>query len=123
MVKIIGKKEEAGRPLLYGTTKEFLAFFSLKSLTSLPTLREFRELSEENRTIVEKETQAPEPVLGLSDLADSALTNKLAESAAESADAMADLEAAMEEAEARAKKLSAELSPPAPAQDSAELLN
>ena len=39
MLKIIGKKEEPGRPLLYGTTKEFLEVFGLKSLTSPRTLR------------------------------------------------------------------------------------
>jgi segregation and condensation protein B len=40
LVKIVGKKETPGRPLLYGTTKEFLMFFGLKDLTELPTLRE-----------------------------------------------------------------------------------
>ena len=55
LVKILGKKEEPGRPILYGTTREFLEFFALKDLASLPTLREFHELSEEHREIVEKE--------------------------------------------------------------------
>jgi segregation and condensation protein B len=49
LVKIIGRKEEPGRPLLYGTTKEFLTLFSLKDLKSLPTLRDFVELSNEHR--------------------------------------------------------------------------
>jgi segregation and condensation protein B len=44
LVRMIGKKEEAGRPILYGTTPEFLRIFSLRDLSELPTLREFHEL-------------------------------------------------------------------------------
>jgi segregation and condensation protein B len=44
LVRMIGKKEEVGRPILYGTTPEFLRVFSLKDLSELPTLREFHEL-------------------------------------------------------------------------------
>ncbi|MCE9575180.1 MAG: SMC-Scp complex subunit ScpB [Deltaproteobacteria bacterium] len=53
LVRILGKKEEVGRPLLYGTTKEFLDFFSLGDLRELPTLREYSELSEESRRVVD----------------------------------------------------------------------
>ena len=45
LIRIIGKKEEVGRPLLYGTTPEFLRVFSLGELSDLPTLREYAELS------------------------------------------------------------------------------
>ena len=48
LIRILGKKEEPGRPLLYGTTKEFLEFFNLSDLRELPTLREFHELTEES---------------------------------------------------------------------------
>ena len=62
LIRILGKKEEPGRPLLYGTTKEFLEFFNLKDLRDLPTLREFHELTEEHRAKVEElEEQQPEP--------------------------------------------------------------
>jgi segregation and condensation protein B len=44
LVRMIGKKEEVGRPILYGTTPEFLRIFSLRDLSELPTLREFHEL-------------------------------------------------------------------------------
>jgi segregation and condensation protein B len=61
LVRILGKKEEPGRPMLYGTTKDFLEFFNLKDLKDLPTLREFHELSEEHRAQVEAlEAAAPE---------------------------------------------------------------
>jgi segregation and condensation protein B len=53
LVKILGKKDEPGRPLLYGTTAAFLELFGMKSLRDLPTLREFAELSEEHRALVE----------------------------------------------------------------------
>ena len=46
LIKIIGKKEEPGNPLLYSTTKEFLEFFNLKSLDELPTLKEYHELAQ-----------------------------------------------------------------------------
>ena len=50
LVRVLGKKEEPGRPILYGTTPAFLEFFNLKDLKELPTLREFYELSEESLT-------------------------------------------------------------------------
>jgi segregation and condensation protein B len=40
LVRILGRKEAPGRPLLYGTTKEFLEVFGLPDLSALPTLRE-----------------------------------------------------------------------------------
>ncbi len=52
LVRILGKKEEPGRPILYGTTREFLEFFNLRDLKDLPTLREFHELSEEHQAQV-----------------------------------------------------------------------
>ncbi len=47
LVRIVGKKDEPGKPMLYGTTQDFLELFQLKSLQELPTLKEFRELEEE----------------------------------------------------------------------------
>lgn len=44
LIKILGKSEGLGRPLLYGTTKFFLEFFSLNSLNDLPTLKQFEAL-------------------------------------------------------------------------------
>jgi segregation and condensation protein B len=53
LIRVLGKKEEPGRPLLYGTTKEFLTFFNLNDLRELPTLREYHELTEDSRRVVE----------------------------------------------------------------------
>lgn len=44
LIKILGRKEAPGRPLMYGTTPEFLQYFGLKNLTELPTLKEFNEM-------------------------------------------------------------------------------
>jgi segregation and condensation protein B len=44
MIKILGRKEVPGRPLMYGTTKEFLQYFGLKDLSEMPTLKEFAEV-------------------------------------------------------------------------------
>jgi segregation and condensation protein B len=55
LVRILGKKDEPGRPILYGTTTQFLEFFGLKSLKDLPTLKEFTELSDESRRVAEAE--------------------------------------------------------------------
>lgn len=46
LVKILGKSEGLGRPLLYGTTKFFLEFFAITSLRDLPTLKSYESLSE-----------------------------------------------------------------------------
>lgn len=40
LVKIAGRDEVLGRPLLYGTTKKFLEFFSLNSIKDLPKVEE-----------------------------------------------------------------------------------
>jgi len=44
LVRIIGRKDVPGRPLIYGTTTEFLEVFGLKNLKSLPTLKEIEEM-------------------------------------------------------------------------------
>jgi len=41
LLRVVGRKKVVGKPLLYGTTQEFLTHFGLNSLTDLPTLEEF----------------------------------------------------------------------------------
>src|SRR6478735_8733845 len=69
LVRIIGKKDEPGRPMLYGTTQTFLQVFSLKSLRDLPTLREFTELNDESRKTFAEELgeEAPEGPISFED--------------------------------------------------------
>ena len=40
-----GRKETIGRPMLYGTSKEFLLQFGLKDLTELPSIEDFEDLT------------------------------------------------------------------------------
>lgn len=47
LLKIVGTKDVPGRPALYGTSKEFLEVFRLKSLKELPTLKEIRDVAVE----------------------------------------------------------------------------
>jgi segregation and condensation protein B len=47
LVAIIGRKPVVGRPILYGTSKEFLIHFGLNSITDLPTLEEFAQIAGE----------------------------------------------------------------------------
>jgi segregation and condensation protein B len=47
LVRIVGKRDEPGRPLLYGTTPLFLETFSMEDLSSLPTLRALNDLESE----------------------------------------------------------------------------
>ena len=44
LIRILGKKDVPGKPMIYGTTREFLELFGLPDLSSLPTLSEFSEL-------------------------------------------------------------------------------
>jgi len=44
LIRILGRKEVVGRPILYGTTKQFLLHFGLKDLSQLPKIEEFAEV-------------------------------------------------------------------------------
>jgi segregation and condensation protein B len=44
LLRIVGRKDVPGKPIIYGTTRKFLEVFNLKSLVELPTLREMKDL-------------------------------------------------------------------------------
>ncbi|MGE5843252.1 MAG: SMC-Scp complex subunit ScpB, partial [Deltaproteobacteria bacterium] len=44
LVKIMGRKNLPGRPLVYGTTRKFLEVFDLKDIESLPKIKELKAL-------------------------------------------------------------------------------
>lgn len=52
LVRIVGRKEEPGRPIMYGTTKFFLEHFGLRDLSQLPPLREFKQLGESEQAML-----------------------------------------------------------------------
>ena len=60
LVRIVGRKEVPGRPIMYGTTKFFLEHFGLNDLSQLPPLREFKELGESERSMLLKDEAPPE---------------------------------------------------------------
>ena len=120
LIKILGKKEEPGRPILYGTSREFLEFFALKDLASLPTLREFHELSEEHREIVEKLPEEPGEGI-VESLADPTLQARLEAGKAESDAALEELEQALEKADTASRAAEAALeTKPEPGADDGE---
>lgn len=47
LIKEVGRMDAIGRPILYGTTKEFLDYFGLKNLNELPPLAEQIEIHED----------------------------------------------------------------------------
>ena len=63
MLRILGKKDIPGRPLIYGTSREFLESFNLKDLASLPTLKEVQELTA--RDLLEQQEELPLPGLNV----------------------------------------------------------
>src|SRR2546425_1311262 len=46
LIRIVGRKDSPGRPILYGTTRQFLQAFGLKDLADLPALPDITELKE-----------------------------------------------------------------------------
>jgi len=44
LIRILGRKPEPGRPILYGTSRAFLENFGFKDLSELPALKEIEEL-------------------------------------------------------------------------------
>lgn len=46
LVRMVGRKDVPGKPILYGTTRKFLEIFHLRDLSELPTLRDWKELGE-----------------------------------------------------------------------------
>jgi segregation and condensation protein B len=48
LLRILGKKDIPGKPLIYGTSRDFLELFNLKNLASLPTLKEIQDLAPAN---------------------------------------------------------------------------
>lgn len=63
MLRIVGKSDEIGRPMIYGTTKEFLELFGLRDLGALPSLRDIEDMLPKNEVgaeISEEEALAKE---------------------------------------------------------------
>ena len=53
LIKIEGKSDKVGRPLIYSTSEKFMDYFGINSLKELPTIKDFQK--EENSIGDEKE--------------------------------------------------------------------
>jgi len=53
LIKIVGRKEAVGKPMLYGTTQEFLQHFGLRDLSELPPLKDLEEVTREYPDLAE----------------------------------------------------------------------
>jgi segregation and condensation protein B len=54
LITITGRAESVGRPLLYGTTDEFLKYFALSKISDLPKPRELDEIMQDEDFIEQK---------------------------------------------------------------------
>ena len=59
LIRISGRSDAPGRPLLYGTTRDFLKHFGLKTLSDLPRIRELEELLREEEQRVAEGKDSP----------------------------------------------------------------
>lgn len=67
LIRILGRKHEVGRPILYGTSSAFLEYFGFKDLSELPTLKEIEALAPDTAGIEARdeavgETRKPETI-------------------------------------------------------------
>jgi segregation and condensation protein B len=104
LVRILGKAEDVGRPLLYGTSKTFLEFFNLQSLNDLPTLKQLQELDGVAPAPVDAGDAGPAMVMDLFAKDGPGLVSS--ETEEESADALDALERALGEAKKVARTAS-----------------
>jgi len=54
LIRICGRKKAPGRPFVYGTTKQFLEYFGLKSLEELPKMEDFSQMAANKEAEIEK---------------------------------------------------------------------
>lgn len=82
-IRVVAHREVPGRPALYGTTRQFLDAFDLKSLNDLPPLADIRDLEELHMPAPFAEEQAPEggePIIaGVTDAVVEAANDTLAD--------------------------------------------
>jgi segregation and condensation protein B len=62
LIRVTGRKDAPGRPKVYGTTREFLEYFGLKSLEELPKLDHFPISPDKQREILEKFAEKKEVI-------------------------------------------------------------
>lgn len=104
LIKIMGRREEAGQPLIYGTTPAFLELFHLNNLSELPSMKEIEQLVEnQQQTAIQEEL----PETFETDFVDQPLAQFSGEEAINEEEALVDLEARL----TNLKKLEKEMFP------------
>lgn len=63
LINIIGRSDKPGRPLLYGTTQEFLKYFGVNKLNDLPKIEEFEAIAKEQVEMFSEESLAKAGIL------------------------------------------------------------
>jgi segregation and condensation protein B len=70
LTKVVGRKETVGRPLMYGTTSEFLRHFGLRSLEDLPPIDSFTPAEDVSAAVAPADAAAaPEPAVPAAEFA------------------------------------------------------
>lgn len=69
LIRISGRKKVPGRPFVFGTTRQFLEYFGLKSLDELPKMEDFSSMVEDKGAVNQKGEieEIPEAPLSLDD--------------------------------------------------------
>ncbi|MDO8527935.1 MAG: SMC-Scp complex subunit ScpB [Deltaproteobacteria bacterium] len=111
LIKILGRKEDVGQPLIYGTTAAFLELFHINHLEELPSMKEIEELVESQNQLsqsdiaeegTETELVWTESAVGIAE--GEAGLSLIAEEGDESG-ALADLENSLKELKALEKEM------------------
>lgn len=61
LIRIVGRKDVPGKPIIYGTTRKFLEVFNLKDIMDLPNIRELKELHQQ-QDLLEQDLETLEPM-------------------------------------------------------------
>ncbi len=64
LVRVVGERKAPGRPKVYGTTKQFLEYFGLKSLEDLPKIEDFARLQAVEAEGIVPLSEEPQPDSG-----------------------------------------------------------
>ena len=70
LIRVLGRKDIPGRPMIYGTTKDFLEIFNLKDLSELPSPKEITSLGSPDRDDARDEAMDVEDVNTLAELSE-----------------------------------------------------
>lgn len=120
-IKIVGRREEAGQPLVYGTTSAFLELFHLTHLEELPSMKEIEQIVEEEQKAKTAPLDVPAETAEISDrpVSDEAMERETAVFDANlpaDDEALADLESSLKDL----RKIEKEIFPQNPQENKAE---